>query len=70
MLAVAGVQLLIPFVALLLGTPALEEPPGVVVIVIMNSGFAAMFALSALLFWYAQRQRSSMNQRPGTMGIT
>ena len=55
MLAVALVQFMIPFIALLLGTPALEAPPGVVVIVTLNSGFAAMFALSALLFWRASR---------------
>lgn len=58
--------LMIPLVALLLGAPALREASGLITVMILNSGFAAMFALSALLFWSADRQRSSANQRPGT----
>ncbi|MGB0513418.1 MAG: hypothetical protein ACPGJE_01105 [Wenzhouxiangellaceae bacterium] len=58
MVAVALVQLMIPLAALLSGTPALEQSPGVVAIVILNSGFAAMFALSAFLFRHADRRQS------------
>ena len=58
MLIVAAAQLLIPIIALLLGARALEQSPGAAGVVIANAGFAALFGLSALLFWRADRTRA------------
>lgn len=55
---VAGVQLLVPVVALILRRSALDAPPGIVGVFLLNGFFAALFAVSGLLFRHAARQQA------------
>jgi hypothetical protein len=43
-------QMLVPVIALIIWRPSLDEPPGIIGIFILNSFFAALFIVSALLF--------------------
>lgn len=57
LLLVTATQILIPVIALILEQSSLQEPPGMVGVFIINLIFGALFALSALLFWFAARQK-------------
>jgi len=48
--ATALAQMLVPVIALIIWRPSLEEPPGIVGVLILNAFFAALFVVSALLF--------------------
>lgn len=51
--AVSVAQFLVPFIALAIWTPAMtstDEGPGVVGVIMLNTFFAALFAMSAILF--------------------
>lgn len=50
MFSVAGIQMLIPLIALIMVRPVLEEAPGIIGVFILNAGFAALFAGSGMLF--------------------
>jgi hypothetical protein len=43
-------QMLVPVIALIIWRPSLEEPPGLAGVFVLNAIFAAMFAVSGLLF--------------------
>lgn len=46
----AVVLALVPVIALLVGRPALDEPPGMIGVFILNGFFVTMFVISASLF--------------------
>ncbi len=46
----AFVQALVPVIALIVGRPALDDPPGIVGVFILNGFFVVMFVVSASLF--------------------
>jgi len=50
MFATALAQILVPVIALIIWRPSLEETPGIVGVFILNAFFAALFAVSAMLF--------------------
>ncbi|MBK6766766.1 MAG: hypothetical protein IPG71_10740 [bacterium] len=50
MFATAIAQFLVPVIAMIIWRPSLDEPAGVVGVFMLNSVFAGMFAMSALLF--------------------
>ena len=57
MLITALIQILIPVIALAINRPALDEPPGIAGVFIINAFFAVMFAFSGLLFRYSAVSR-------------
>lgn len=50
MYATALIQMLIPFIAMLVWRPALDNPPGIIGVFMLNTFFAALFLVSGLLF--------------------
>ncbi len=59
MFATALAQMLIPLIALVAWRPSLNDPPGLVGVLLMNSVFAALFVASALFFRRAAQKKTA-----------
>lgn len=53
MFTIAGVQSIIPLIALIFWKSTLSEPPGIVMVFILNGIFAVLFMISAFLYRYS-----------------
>lgn len=58
MFATALAQMLVPVIALIVWRPTLNDPPGMVGVFMLNAFFAAIFAISGLLFWRARPEKN------------
>lgn len=54
--ATAITQMLVPVIAMITWRSSLEEPPGIIGVFLLNAFFAALFAVSAMLFRRAARK--------------
>lgn len=57
--ATALAQMLVPVIALIVWRPALDEPPGLVGVFMLNVFFAVLFVVSALLFRRSVQKQTS-----------
>lgn len=57
MFAIAAFQMLVPVIAMMVWRSTLDEPPGITGVFMLNGFFAAMFAVSGLLFRHASRKQ-------------
>lgn len=46
----AGIQLLVPVLALIIWRPAMDDPPGMIGVFMLSAFFAVLFAIAGLLF--------------------
>jgi hypothetical protein len=60
MFLTAIAQMLVPVIAIIIWRPSLEESPGLAGVFILNTFFAAMFAVSALLFRHSIRTQMAV----------
>ena len=56
--ATALAQTLVPMIALIVWRPSLDDAPGIVGVFMLNAFFVMLFAVSALFFRRAARERN------------